>query len=103
MKNYNHKETFQVDTPVNMETSYGVLDSSNNEKMEVTVGVSDEDEYGFFEIYDIASGGERFYGEGGMWFKGKELIDYDGVFELSQHVIKKLKEWGFDTSYVDNV
>ena len=99
--NYNKKETFQVETPVNMETTYAILDSSNNETMEITVGVDTKAEYGFFEIYDTESGGDRFYGEGGLWFDGKELIDYDGVFEVSQHVIKKLKEWGFDTSYVD--
>ncbi|GAF95387.1 unnamed protein product [marine sediment metagenome] len=99
--NYNKHETFQVETPVNMETTHGVLDSSNNEKMEVTVGVDTKANYGYFEIYDIASGGDRFYGEGGLWFSGNKLTDYDGVFELSQFVTKKLNEWGYDTSDVE--
>jgi hypothetical protein len=101
MKNYNHKETFQVESPARMETSHGVLDSVKSTTLEITVGVSTEDEYGFFEIYDVESGGERFYGEGGLWFNGKELVDYDGVFELSQHVVAKLTEWGFDASYAE--
>ena len=100
MKNYNKKETFKVNSPVVMETSNAVIDKSPNEELEVTVGVSDDDEYGFFEIYDTKSGGNRFYGEGGLWFKGKTLTDYDGVFEISDHVIKKLTEWGYDTSEI---
>jgi hypothetical protein len=101
MRNYNHQETFEVESAVRMETTYGVLDSENNAKLEVTVAVSDEDERGYFEILDIETEGERFYGEGGLWFNDKKLVDYDGVFELSNYVIKKLKEWGFDTSEVE--
>ena len=100
MRNYNKQETFEVETPVRMETTYGVLDSSKKEKLTVTVGVDTEDEYGFFEIYDIETGGERFYGEGGMWFDGKKLTDYDGVFEISHHITDKLEEWGFDISQI---
>ena len=95
------EETFTVNSPVSMETSYGVLDKSNSEELEVTVGYNSEKEYGWFELYDTATSGERFYGEGGMWFNGKELVDYDGVFELSKHVSDKCKEWGLDMSYVD--
>ena len=98
---YNKREKFQVQSPVRMETSYGVNDSSEMETLSIEVGVDEEEEYGFFEIYDVKSGGERFYGEGGLWFDGKTLTDYDGVFELSNHVIDKLKEWGFDTSEVE--
>ena len=100
MRNYNKKETFKVNSPVAMETTNGVIDKSPKEELEITVGVSDDDEYGFFEIYDTKSGGNRFYGEGGLWFTGKNLTDYDGVFELSDHVINKLKEWGYDTSEI---
>ena len=100
MRNYNKQESFKVNTPVAMETSYAVIDKSENEEMDVTVGVSDEDNYGYFEIYDTKSGGDRFYGEGGLWFTGKTLTDYDGVFELSDHVINKLNEWGYDTSEI---
>jgi hypothetical protein len=99
--NFDKQETWTVESPVNMETSYGVIDSSEKETLHITVGVDSEAEYGFFEIYDEATQGDRFYGEGGLWFDGKELTDYDGVFELSQYVIDKLKEWGFDTSEIE--
>jgi hypothetical protein len=98
---YNRKETFKVNTPVRLETSYAVIDKSDDEEMEITVGVDDDSQYGYFEMYDTKTGGERFYAEGGLWFNGKELTDYDGVFELSQHVMSKLKEWGYDVSEME--
>ena len=52
-------------------------------------------------MYDEETGGNEWYAEGGLWFDNKELTDYDGVFELPQPVINKLKELGYDTSYVD--
>ena len=41
---------------------------------------------------------ERWYAEGGLWFKGKTLVDYDGVFSLSHAIIDKLEENGYDVS-----
>ena len=87
--------TFEVESPAQMETSQGVLDSVNSTKLAVSVFVNPQTEVGSFEIYDLKTGGVRFYGEGGLWFEGKTLIDYDGVFELSDHVINQLKKWGF--------
>lgn len=92
-------ETWTEKSVVSMETSYGVVDSSNSEEMEITVGIfKDNPERGYFELYDVESGGERFYGEGGLWFDGKTLTDYDGVFQISNWVLKKLEEWGYDVS-----
>ena len=99
--NYKQKETFKVNTPVSLETSYAVIDKSNDEEMEITVGVDDDREYGYFEMYDTKTGGDRFYAVGGLWFQGKTLTDYDGVFQLSQHVTAKLKEWGYDVSEME--
>ena len=99
---HNHTETFKVNTPVALETSYAVLDKSENEEMEITVGVDDEKQYGYFEMYDTETGAARFYEEGGFWFVGRTLTDYDGVFELSQHVMNKLKEWGYDVSEIES-
>jgi len=99
--NYNYITTFKVNSPASMETSNGVLDSSEEEELEITVGVDSEAEYGYFEVYDIYTQGNRFYGEGGLWFTNNKLVDYDGVFELSQHVINQLKKWKFDTSEME--
>ncbi len=38
------------------------------------------------------------YGEdagGGLWFEGKELVDYDGVYELPADVIAGIRELRF--------
>lgn len=32
---------------------------------------------------------------GGLWFEGKNLVDYDGVFELPKEVIQALRDTGF--------
>jgi hypothetical protein len=45
---------------------------------------------GYFEHQD--------YGEdwgGGLWFEGKDLIDYDGVFELPRAVVRGIRELGY--------
>jgi hypothetical protein len=56
---------------------------------------------GWFEIYDVDSGGEDFYAEGGLWFEedGLTLCDYDGVYELPKPVCELLYELGYNTSY----
>lgn len=48
-----------------------------------------EKQYGYFEHF---SHGDEV--AGGLWFSGKELIDYDGVFELPEEVVDSLKLWG---------
>jgi len=32
---------------------------------------------------------------GGLWFKGKVLVDYDGVYSLPTEVANKLRELGY--------
>jgi hypothetical protein len=34
----------------------------------------------------------------GVWFDGKEVTDYDGVFELSEYAIKFLNLLGYSTN-----
>ena len=60
----------------------------------VTVEIFDETPLrGYFEHEEY---GDE-YG-GGLWFEGKNLVDYDGVFELPKEVIQALRDLGF---YVD--
>lgn len=35
----------------------------------------------------------------GLWFQGKELIDYDGCFKLPQSVIQAIEQLGFNADY----
>ena len=100
MKNYNRNETFTVNTDMVRSNSYGLINKAKGVELGITVGVSDKDEYGYFELYDIETGGDDWYAEGGLWFAGKKLTDYDGVFELSSFVVDKLNEWGYDTSEI---
>jgi len=94
------KETFQTVQSLSLENSFGTIKAEDNITLEVTVGINSDD-YGWFELYDIESGGEDWYAEGGLWIKDKVITDYDGVFSLSPVIIEKLKEWGYDTSEVE--
>ena len=38
---------------------------------------------------------EEHYAEIGLWFEGKELVDYDGVFELPNEVAEMIKDAGY--------
>tara|TARA_R110000803_G_scaffold172017_3_gene234922 strand:- start:35 stop:265 length:231 start_codon:yes stop_codon:yes gene_type:complete len=76
-----------------------VVNSEDSVELDVTVGLNDNGESGWFEFYDEVSGGEDWYAEGGLEFDGKELVGYDGVFELSDFIINKLIELG----YTDNL
>lgn len=38
---------------------------------------------------------EETYSEGGLWFEGKELVDYDGCYELPEEVALAVRELGY--------
>lgn len=69
--------------------------------MQYHVAWDKDNERGWFEVYDDESGGEDYYGEGGLSFDGNKLYDYDGVFSLDDEVLKCLKEWGADVSDIE--
>lgn len=86
---------FEATQGLQLENSFGVLKSENGIKLHVSIGIKD-DTYGWFEFYDIESGGDDWYAEGGLWFKNGELTDYDGVFSLPMFVLDKLQEMGIN-------
>ena len=92
--------TFEAYESLSMENSFTVLKQEDDIKLHVTVGINNET-YGWFEIYDIKSGGNDWYAEGGLWLDGKTVTDYDGVFALPVCVTEKLKELGYDTTEVE--
>jgi hypothetical protein len=94
------QETFEVKQALQLENSFGVLKHEDQVTLEVTVGIKSDD-YGWFELYDIESGGEEWYAEGGLWIENKVITQYDGVFSLPPAIINKLKEWGYDTSEIE--
>lgn len=66
----------------------------------IEVGYDRVANYGYFECYDEASGGEYYHVEGGLWTdKRDSLIDYDGVYELDKEVIEIAEELGINMDY----
>ena len=94
------KKTWKEVRYVGWERSISPTIEREKRTMEYHVGWDKERERGWFEIYDVESGGQDYYGEGGLFFNGNVLCDYDGVFSLDSEVIKCLKKWGADTSEI---
>jgi hypothetical protein len=90
---------FQATESLRMENSFGTIREQDQIILSVTIGINDDGDYGCFELFDDATGGDDWYAEGGLWFDGKELTDYDGVFGLPLCIIEKLEELGYDAEY----
>ncbi len=73
------------------ENSFGITREENAVKTKFTVCIK-ADGTGWFEI----DGGNDWYAEGGLWFDGKTLTDYDGVFNISDVIVELLEEKGFN-------
>jgi len=91
--------TFQTKINLQLENSFGVIDKEDDVIIEINITLKDD--YGSFELYDIETGGDKWYAEGGIWIKDNVITDYDGVFELLPPIINQLKEWGYDTSEIE--
>lgn len=89
------EESFTSTQTLSMSNSFGLVREPEVVKIDVTVGIHDGGETGWFELYDIESGGDDWYASGGLWFNGNKLVEYDGVFSLPHVVEEKLKEWGY--------
>lgn len=98
---FNFKKTWAEQSPARLETSYAVLDHADSTEMNFSIGIDDKAQYGYFELYDVPTGGNRFHAEGGLWFEGKKLTEYDGVFSLSPQIIRELKTAGYDVSEME--
>ena len=72
--------------------SFGPVGESKIVTMKYNLGFNKDRQYGWYELYDLESGGNDFYAEGGLWFKENELVDYDGIFALPIVILEKLKE-----------
>jgi uncharacterized protein YabN with tetrapyrrole methylase and pyrophosphatase domain len=93
-------ETFEAIEGLSLETTHGRITSEKDVVLEVTIGYTAEKDYGYFELYDVKTGGDKWYAEGGLWFDNEELTDYDGVFELPPFVWEYLEQKGFNVDYV---
>ena len=81
-------------------TLYGDHDRAENVEMDTTVVVDPNSGYGgWYETYDLESGGERFYAEGVLevyWDDNGDvrLTGYDGCFELPEYITDALESKG---------
>ena len=86
---------------VSMRTAYDVdLDAAKNVEMDTEVSIDPDHQYGgWYETYDLESGGERFYAEGVLevyWDDNGDvrLTGYDGCFELPEYITDALESKG---------
>ncbi len=98
MNKFKFKTTIKKTENICLDYSWG---STKREEKEVTYNIEVDvmKQYGSFEVY--ADGGEIYYAEGGLWFTGGKLTDYDGIFDLPSTIKEQLKKWGFDTSEME--
>lgn len=77
------------------ENSYTTLTDPATVDVEVIIYYDDTSTPCGFELYDVESGGEDFYADGGLWFTGNALTEYDGVFTLPDAIVDIIKEEGY--------
>ena len=91
------RDTWTVTQIVSLQNSFSSWNKSIR-TMKYNLSFNEDKQYGSFEIYDLESGGNDFYSEGGLWFDKNELQDYDGIFSLPVPILDKLEEWGLNVS-----
>ena len=85
---------------VSMRTAYDVdIDKAENVEMDTEIAVDAlHPQGGWYETYDLETGGDRFYAEGVLEvdFDGDKatLTGYDGCYELPDYITKALEEKG---------
>ncbi len=83
----------EVVTFVRMEGSWGATKAVKR-TMKITAFINSETERGCFEIYDKESGGQEYYGEGGIWLTDGVISDYDGVGMIDLRILAWLDDLG---------
>ncbi len=96
-RSFVHK--FEHTSPhISMETSAGTLYKDEGVVMVNTVGFSDDRMHGWFETYDKATGGDRYYAEGVLEIEEINskltLTGYDGCFSLPDYIEEAVKSQG---------
>jgi len=88
------KHQFEATIGLSMGNSFGTIKTEDNVKLHCTLGIKDQFS-GWFEIYDIKTGGESWYAEGSIDFHHKYVTGYDGCFDLPLPIKEKLVELGY--------
>lgn len=77
------------------ENSFGIVDKKEPSEVEFTIGIHIDGMRGYFEM---DGGDDDWYAEGSLDFDGKNVIGYDGVFELPMEIEYELEALGYDLS-----
>jgi hypothetical protein len=94
---------FEATENLQLENSFGIIDSEKSVKLQVTIGIPKEGGYGFFEFYDLPkSRFPKWYAEGSLKLEGKDVVGYDGVFSILPCITNKLKELGYNVDEVES-
>jgi hypothetical protein len=94
----NQKYEFKAIEHLSWENSFGVIKRAKVE-LDCTIGINSFT-YGWFEFYDVRTGGENWYAEGSLEIEDRKIVGYDGVFGLPVCITDKLQELGFDVEEV---
>jgi hypothetical protein len=89
-------DTFSVEKTlwVRNEGSWGTT-KPEKVTMSISAKICHDSKTGCFEMLDLESCGDRYYGAGGIWLNNDGFIcDYDGVFSLDMTVLKWLDSIG---------
>jgi len=92
-------QSFKTTLPhVAMTTAYDVdQDRATNVVMDSSIGIDPDHQYGgWYETYDLETGGDRFYAGGILETAHDEdgsvrLVGYDGCFELPEFITDALE------------
>jgi len=86
---------------VAMTTAYDIdIDRATNVVMDSSIGIDpDHGTGGWYETYDLETGGDRFYAEGVLETAHDEdgsvrLTGYDGCFDLPEYITDALESKG---------
>ena len=96
------KEDFKIVLPeVAMTTAYDIDTArATDVEMDTTICIDPDHGYGgWYETYDVATGGDSFYAEGVLETRHDEngnvyLTGFDGCFELPDFILERLVEKG---------
>jgi hypothetical protein len=88
----------KFEAPVNLDDGYRNTRLTDKANHEMIFRPSDDGVEGFIEwIVEFTDG--RQYVEGiGLWFDSKELVDYDGVFEIPTQALDLLESLGYNVN-----
>ena len=87
---------------------YNKVKIYNKDNVNIRVFINTEANYGYFD-YEVEQTDEeiQMFGEqesdfieGGLWFDGNQLVDYDGIDTLPEEVIKLIQELDYKTDSI---